>query len=138
MVFDVDGCLALGATPGGQGGVALPGAVELLTELQRRGVRIACCTNGAGRPPEVYAAGLRAVGLPVEDAEVITPPVVAAEHIAAGATVLVLGGEGVLAPLQRAGLDIVEPGARADVVLVGPMAQVEAAQIQAWPQASPT
>jgi HAD superfamily hydrolase (TIGR01450 family) len=140
VIFDVDGCLALGATPGGQGGSALPGAVELLTELKRRGVRIACCTNGSGRPPEAYAAGLRAVGLPVEDDELITPPLVAAEHLARErpvARVMALGGEGVLAPLQRAGVATVAParGARADVVLAGPVARLEAEEVQAAAQA---
>jgi 4-nitrophenyl phosphatase len=140
FVFDVDGCLALGATPGGQGGSAVPGAPELLHELKRRGARIVCATNGAGRTPEAYAAGLRDHGLPVDDGELLTPPAVAAEHLTRdrpGATVMALGGDGVVAPLERAGVALVaaEPGARADVVLAGPVARIEAEALQAAAQA---
>jgi NagD protein len=140
FIFDVDGCLALGATPGGQGGSAIPGAAELLGELKRRGARIVCATNGSGRTPEAYAAGLRDNGLPVRDAEMLTPPAVAAEHLARdrpGATVMALGGEGVAAPLERAGIKLVaaEPGARADVVLAGPVGRIEAEAVQAAAQA---
>lgn len=136
FIFDVDGCLALGATPGGQGGSAIPGAAELLAELKQRGARIVCMTNGSGRPPEAYAAGLRDHGLPVADGEMLTPPAVAAEHLArdrTGATVMVLGGDGVTVPLERAGVALVaaEPGARADVVLAGPVATLDAAAIRA-------
>jgi 4-nitrophenyl phosphatase len=140
FIFDVDGCLALGATPGGQGGRAVPGAPELLRELKRRGARIVCATNGSGRPPEAYAAGLREHGLPIDDTEMLTPPVVAAEHLArdrAGATVMALGPDGVVTPLERAGIVLVaaERGARADVVLAGPVARIDADAFQAAAQA---
>jgi 4-nitrophenyl phosphatase len=136
FVFDVDGCLALGASPGGEGGGALPGAPQVLGALKERGARIVCCTNGSARPPEVYAAGLRTHGLPIEDHEMLTPPVVAAECLARerpGTEVMVLGGKGVLAPLRGRGISIVAAvgGARADVVLVGPVARLEAEQVQA-------
>ena len=136
FVFDVDGCLALGASPGGQGGRALPGAAQLLSTLKERGARFVCATNGAGRPPEAYAAGLRAHGLPIDDEEMITPPVVAAERLArerAGARVMVLGGDGVIAPLRRAGISTVAPdrGADADIVLVGPVRRLEAEHVHA-------
>jgi NagD protein len=136
FVFDVDGCLALGASPGGQGGGALPGAPQLLTALKERGARFVCATNGSGRPPEAYAAGLRAHGLPIDDEEMLTPPVVAAERLAReriGARVMVLGGDGVIEPLRRAGISTVaaEGGAPADVVLVGPVARLEPEHFQA-------
>jgi NagD protein len=140
FIFDVDGCLALGATPGGQGGSAVPGAAELLRQLKRRGAGIVCATNGSGRTPEAYAAGLRDHGLPVDDGDILTPPAVAAEHRARGrpgATVMALGPAGVVAPLERAGIAVVaaESGARADVVLAGPVGLLEADAFQAAAQA---
>jgi HAD superfamily hydrolase (TIGR01450 family) len=136
FIFDVDGCLALGASPGGQGGGPLPGAPELLTTLKERGARFVCCTNGSGRPPEAYAAGLRAHGLPVADEQFLTPPVMAAERLArerTGARVMVLGGDGVIEPLRRAGIATVaaDGDAHADIVLVGPVARLEAAHVKA-------
>jgi HAD superfamily hydrolase (TIGR01450 family) len=140
FLFDVDGCLAIGARAGGQGGGPVPGAAELLTELKRRGARFVCCTNGSGRTPAAYATGLRDHGLPIEDDELLTPPVIAIEYLARehdGATVMVLGGNGVTAPLEEAGVATVaaESGARAEVVLVGPVRHLEAEQLQAAAQA---
>jgi HAD superfamily hydrolase (TIGR01450 family) len=140
FVFDVDGCLAVGTRPGGQGGGAVPGAGDLLAELKRRKARLVCATNGCARTPAEYAAGLRDHGLPIEDDEVLTPAVVAAEQLArerAGATVMVLGGRGVTSPLERVGITMVpaQRGARPDVLLVGPMSRLTAAQLQAAAQA---
>jgi NagD protein len=133
FVFDVDGCLALGASPGGQGGAALPGAAQLLGALKERGARFACCTNGSGRPPEAYAAGLRAYGLAIADEEMITPPVVAAQRIAPAARVMVLGGDGVIEPLRRAGISTVaaDGDTDADAVLVGHVDRLETEQVHA-------
>jgi HAD superfamily hydrolase (TIGR01450 family) len=134
-VFDLDGCLVLGERPGGEHGVAVPGARELLDELRRRGTPFVCCTNASGSPPEAYAADLRRLGLPVEDDAVVTPAVIAAAHLARdrpGATVMALGGDGVLEPLRRAGVATVAPalGARADVVLVGAPRTLTAVALQ--------
>jgi HAD superfamily hydrolase (TIGR01450 family) len=136
FIFDVDGCLVLGDAPGGIGGHAVPGAAQLISELKRRGARLLCCTNGSGRPPEAYAASLRGHGVPIEDEEMLTPPVVAADWLArerAGATVMVLSGEGVTEPLRRAGVTVVapEPGVRADILFVGPVRELTATQVQA-------
>jgi HAD superfamily hydrolase (TIGR01450 family) len=135
FIFDVDGCLVLGDAPGGIGGRAVPGAADLVSGLKRRGARLLCCTNGSGRPPEAYAASLRGHGLDVEDAEMLTPPVIAADWLArerAGATVMVVSGEGVTEPLRRAGVTVVapDPGTRADVVFVGPVRELTATHVQ--------
>jgi 4-nitrophenyl phosphatase len=140
FVFDVDGCLAVGTRPGGQGGGAVPGAAELLAELKRRKARLVCATNGCARTPAEYAAGLRDHGLPIEDDEVLTPAVVAAEHLArqrSDATVMVVGGRGVTSPLEQAGIATVPArrGAAPDVLLVGPTSRLTAGQLQAAAQA---
>jgi NagD protein len=95
-------------------------------------------TNGTGRPPAQYAADLRAVGFELADEEFMNPAVVAARWIARrhpGASVLVLGGPGVVAPLHALGIDTVD--GRADVVLVGwddalTYAQLRAACDSVW------
>jgi HAD superfamily hydrolase (TIGR01450 family) len=139
-VLDVDGCLALGARPGGEQGVALPGARELLVELKRRGARFVCLTNASGLPPESYAAQLRGLGLEVGDDELITPAVIAAAHLARerpAASAMVLGGDGLLEPLRRAGVPTVAPvpGARAAVVLVGAPETVSALELRSAAEA---
>jgi len=111
FLFDVDGTLVLSEDPNtGVGGVqALPGACELLRSLRTHGKRYVCFTNGTGQVPRAIAAKLRSVGLDVADSEVLTPASVAAEHIREaipGEAVLAFGTEGLLEPLQRAGIPL--------------------------------
>ncbi len=124
VLLDVDGTLIRGDAPA-EGGHPLPGAAALLRWLRRRDLPYLCFTNGSTRPPEVYARGLRELGLEVEDDRVMTPPVVAASLIRRrwpGAAVLALGGEGVTEPLRRRGIAVTTDPQRweeAGVVLVG-------------------
>ncbi|MCX7622708.1 MAG: HAD hydrolase-like protein [Thermomicrobium sp.] len=124
FVFDVDGTLILSESPDWAGAVPLPGAVELLQWLREHRYPFALFTSGSSHVPEVYAARLRAAGLPVEDRQVITTGVTAAEIIATeypGRPVYVLGEEGTIAPLRARGIPVVDgtAGERAEVVLVG-------------------
>jgi HAD superfamily hydrolase (TIGR01450 family) len=122
-VIDVDGCLVRTDRAGGAGGVAMPGAAELLELLHGRGDRVIVCTNASEKPPWEYADHLRGLGLKVCDDEFVTAGSAAADHIAhhhAGAAVLVVGDEGVRDPLVRRGVRVVEPGGDlANVVVVG-------------------
>jgi ribonucleotide monophosphatase NagD (HAD superfamily) len=111
------------------------GAAALISELKRRDAGFLCRTNASGRPPEAYAANLRSLGLPIEPRELLTPAVVAAEHLARTrpkATVMVLGGDGVTLPLTRVGLAVVPPeaGTRADALLVGPSRDLSGRALQ--------
>jgi HAD superfamily hydrolase (TIGR01450 family) len=125
FVFDVDGTLVLSEDPNTGGGIgALPGAADLLQRLHARGTPWVCFTNGTGQTPRQLAAKLRAAGLPVDDAQVLTPASVAAAYIRAtypDGAVLAFGTTGVVEPLQAAGIPLVGPDAatRARVVLVG-------------------
>lgn len=124
FIFDVDGTLIVAEDADWSGALPLPGAVELLTWLRGERYPFALFTNGSTRPPATYAARLRDAGLPVEDWQVITPGVTAAEIIAhdyPGRPVLVLGGEGVRVPLEDRGIPIVGPAdaEQPGVVLVG-------------------
>jgi hypothetical protein len=108
---------------------------DLITELRQRQLPFLCCTNASGKVPADYAASLRAMGLPIADEELITPAVVAAEHLAAAmpeARVIVIGGDGVVAPIRDRGITVLppEPGTHADAVLVGPAPQLSASALQ--------
>ena len=64
--------------------------------------------------PSEQAAKLRAVGLDIQDAEFLTPAVVAAAYVNRyhpGAAVLAFGNEGLLQPLRAGGIRLVDnPG----------------------------
>ena len=78
-MFDVDGTLLLSDRSLG-GYEVLPGAVEALSALAASAFPFVLLTNGSGHPPAEQAARLRRVGVPVEDAQMITPSSVTAEE----------------------------------------------------------
>lgn len=117
FVFDMDGTLVLGTAASG-GFEVLPGAIDLLATLRRRGVPYRVFTNGTAKPPPVYAESLRKAGLDVSDAEMMTPSTAAAVWFRDKGIrrVRVLGLDGVQQPLRAAGLDVIAPGEPADGV----------------------
>lgn len=124
FMFDVDGTLLL-SDRSLAGYEVLPGAIEVLATLKRRGVPFVLLTNGSAYPPAEQAAKLRKSGLPVDDAQMITPSSVTADYMARRGIkrVLVLGVRGVGHALEQAGIATVftgEPGAsEVDAVYVG-------------------
>jgi HAD superfamily hydrolase (TIGR01450 family) len=142
FMFDLDGTLLLSDRSLG-GYEVLPGAIEVLATLKSRGIPFVVLTNGSAYPPAEQAAKLRAIGLPVEDAQMLTPSSVTA-HVMTRARVrraLVLGKRGVGHVLAEAGIEVVfpgEPGAdAADAVYVGwhpdcNMRDIEAACQAIW------
>jgi len=64
-ILDLDGTVYLGEEP-------LPGAREAIAELRAAGSRIVYLTNKPLERPAVYAAKLRAMGVPAEDDEVVS------------------------------------------------------------------
>ncbi|HEY5202365.1 MAG TPA: HAD-IIA family hydrolase [Acidothermaceae bacterium] len=112
VIFDVDGCLVLSDKPGGDGGLALPGASEALTWLRESGRRVVLFTNASSKTPHFLAAGLTAIGLDVAPADVLTPSVVAAELLRArypGQPVMAFGGSGLLDVLKSYDIELVHP-----------------------------
>jgi 4-nitrophenyl phosphatase len=113
FVFDMDGTLVLG-DPTHARLEALPGAVELLTFLRRRGVPYVVLTNGTTRTPAQYARTLRGLGFDMADDAVVTPASSAAAVLTRRGhrRVLALGHQGLTGPLTDAGVDIVPIGPR--------------------------
>jgi hypothetical protein len=124
VMFDVDGTLLLSDRTLGSYEV-LPGAIETLTALKERSIPFVLLTNGSAYPPAEQAAKLRKIGLPVEDAQMITPSSVTAHVLSRRGTrrALVLGTRGVGHALVEAGIETVYSGepraSEVDAVYVG-------------------
>ena len=110
FIFDMDGTIALGDRTSG-GHVALPGAIDLIARIKRRGIPIRIFTNGTAKPPAAYAASLRGAGFDVTDEEMMTPSTSAAAWLTARKIqrVRVLGNAGTAAPLVAAGIEVIGP-----------------------------
>ena len=124
FMFDVDGTLILSNRSLG-GYTALPGAVEVLTALRARDIPYVLLTNGSAYPTAEQAARLRGLGLPVEDAQMLTPSSVAADLMQRHQIkrALILGTPGVGHALAEVGIETVFTGdahaESADAVYIG-------------------
>lgn len=102
VLADLDGVVYAG--PG-----AVPHAVDSLN-LASRTRRLGFITNNASRTDASVAAHLGELGLGSEPADVVTSPQAAvrllAARVAPGATVLVVGGEGLVVELEKAGFRV--------------------------------
>lgn len=100
-LLDLDGVVYIGAH-------AVPGAAAHLGAAASAGMHLAYVTNNAARPPRDVAAHLRRLGVPAQDADVVTSAQAAArmlaERLPAGARVFVIGGTGLLEALEEEGL----------------------------------
>ena len=104
IIFDLDGTVYLGEA-------ALPGAVEAIAELRRRGKRTLFVSNKPLDPRAVYAAKLTRLGIPTGAEEVITSAYVLGRHLAASAPNLrlyVIGEESLRAELRGYGLIVLD------------------------------
>lgn len=123
VMFDLDGTLILSDRQLGQYRL-LPGAVELLEELDRRGLPFVALTNGSAYPAVQQAPRLAALGLPIGADRLFTPNSVAVGLFKDRGVgrVLVLGTEGVRAALEQEGVAACTPGEaeadKADAVYV--------------------
>jgi 4-nitrophenyl phosphatase len=110
FIFDMDGTLALGDRVN-HGLTPLPGAAEMLRWVRRRGLPSLVFTNGTNRTPAHFAAVLRDAGLDVPDDQMMTPATSAVVMFTRRGykRVMVLGGEGLTAPLRAAGIEVVPP-----------------------------
>ena len=99
-LLDLDGVVYLGGSP-------IPGAADALAKAVASGMRLAFVTNNASRTPSAIAAQLTGLGVPAKADEVITSAQgaarLAAEHLPAGASVLVVGGIGLRVAVRERG-----------------------------------
>lgn len=75
FVFDLDGTVYLGES-------ALPGTVETIAELRRRGKSVLFVSNKPLEPRSAYAKKLTRLGIPATDDDVITSAYVLARYLA--------------------------------------------------------
>jgi 4-nitrophenyl phosphatase len=122
FLFDMDGTLVLGDQRN-HGLKPLPGAIELTRLLTGRGIPFVLFTNGTARTPQHYAEALRTAGFDLADDCMMTPASSAVDIFLKRGykRVMVLGGDGIIQPLQEAGIEFVPPRGkpRADAVLAG-------------------
>jgi NagD protein len=140
FVLDMDGTLVLGDSRN-RGLRALPGAVEFIAHLRARRLPFVAFTNGTVRPPAAYTHELGEAGIQLDESEIMTPASVAADYLSrrGSGRVMILGGEGVSAPIAQAGLEIVRPPdwRGVDAIFVGwfhdfTMRDIEAACEAVW------
>ncbi|NYE20723.1 HAD-IIA family hydrolase [Microbacterium immunditiarum] len=102
ILADLDGVVYAGAQ-------ALPHAVDSLNRA-RDGRRLAYITNNASRTDASVAEHLSELGLPTQPDEVVTSPQAAmrllSTLIPAGSPVLVVGGEGLVVEVEKAGFTV--------------------------------
>lgn len=110
-LLDLDGVMWLGDQP-------IYGAADAVARLRSNGQRVVFLTNNSSATVGDYVAKLRAMGVPAEDADVITSGQAAASMLSPSSTALVCAGKGVDEALQRRGVRTVRSG-RADAVVVG-------------------
>ena len=100
-MLDLDGVVYVGPA-------AVPGAVEAVAATRKAGMRLAFLTNNASRTSAEVAAHLRELDIDADDADVVTAAQAVAHLVAdavpAGSAVLLVGGEGLRAPLEERGL----------------------------------
>lgn len=100
VLADLDGVVYAG--PG-----ALPHAVDSLNRAQQEGRRLGYITNNASRTDASVAEHLTSLGLRVAPDDVTTSPQAAMrlmrDLVPAGSTLLVIGGEGLVVEVEKAG-----------------------------------
>jgi HAD superfamily hydrolase (TIGR01458 family) len=107
ILLDVDGVLHVSGEP-------IPGAIEAVARLRRDGHRLRFVTNNTIRSRAALAAGLREQGFELEDDELQTTPIAAAQQLA-GRRVFALVMSAIVQDLE--GVELV--GDSADAVLIG-------------------
>ncbi len=108
LVIDMDGVLYRGAE-------AIAGAGDLIAFLRRCGVGFVLATNNATRTPQQFVEKLSGMGVQVYPSEVLTSALATSRYLASvaprGASVFVVGMDGLQTALQEEGFRLVEDGA---------------------------
>jgi len=116
IIFDLDGTVYLGEK-------ALPGAVESIAELRRRGKRVLFVSNKPLEPRRAYAAKLTRLDIPTVGDDVITSGYVLGRHLANTAPDLrlyVIGEAALIEELRGHGLMVVEEIGQDPTLVIDP------------------
>ena len=103
---------------------AIPSAPAALAAARTAGLRLVFVTNNASREPGEVAEHLTELGIPATEDEILTAAQAGAamltEHLAQGASVLVVGGKGLRTAVANEGFDVVASAEnRPDAVIQG-------------------
>jgi HAD superfamily hydrolase (TIGR01450 family) len=112
--LDLDGTVYLGDA-------LLPHAAQTIARIRAAGSRLVFLTNNPLHSPETYAARLTALGIPANEAEIVTPLAVLTAYLRArhaGAAVLTVAEPLVDGCLRAAGITVTTEPAEAGVVVV--------------------
>ncbi len=117
IIFDIDGCLIRGET-------VIPGAPDTVRKLKGRGIKVAYLTNGNMEATDLWIGRLRRLGFDVENHEIITSVVIAAEYVKSklpSAKILPVGTEAMIAILRERGLSVLDwdSAGEANVIVMG-------------------
>jgi HAD superfamily hydrolase (TIGR01450 family) len=130
FVFDVDGTLVhRGADRRAR---AQPGAVEVLDRIRASGRPLVLFTNGSHVPSAAIARGLRDDGLPIADAEMLTPTDSAISYLRAthrDDRVFLFGSPAVAQRMRRSGIALTD-GEDAEAVYVAHLEHIDAAALE--------
>jgi phosphoglycolate/pyridoxal phosphate phosphatase family enzyme len=115
FVFDLDGVIYRGEQP-------LPGAIETIHTLRQLGHQVYFFTNNSTQTRTSYMHKLCGMGIPVDEEHIMTSSYATALYLdeqgARGASVYIVGGEGINVELTAIGMRVVD-GPPADYVVVG-------------------
>lgn len=112
-IFDLDGTVYLGDD-------LLPGALDVVAELQRRRARLLFLSNNPTRDPAMYVEKLAGMGLHVRLEQILNPVVTMSSWLKEtmpGAAVYVIGEEPLRRAITAAGLRLCEDPSEIDVVV---------------------
>jgi len=116
-LLDCDGVVWLSDQP-------IPGASEAVNRLRSSGTRVVLLTNNSYPRRSDHLAKLDRLGMPTDEADVLSSAMAAALLLEPGERALVLGGPGVMEELAARGVTTVTPGegreiGPVDAVVVG-------------------
>ncbi|CAN5537576.1 HAD-IIA family hydrolase [soil metagenome] len=111
-IFDLDGTLFRGES-------VIPGAVETVLELERRGALIRYLTNNSTQTQDTFTKKLNRMGFPAKNEEVYSSGLGTAKYLLREnlRRVYVIGEDGLRHILQEHGIEVAEEGV--DAVVVG-------------------
>ncbi len=105
VILDMDGVVYRGSQP-------IKGAAKAVRFLRDSGKKVIFLTNNSECSRAAYGGKLARMGIPAAEGDVITSGQVAADYIRRRnpkARVFVVGGEGLVGEIRRAGLKLAEP-----------------------------